>query len=126
MKAISAPRIGVDAADRAERGLGSVSTLRCPICLRLPYLPKGAKGAGCGGQALCWCLPRLLNLPQGAAGAGWAAALGKGLKGGSPSCRAAAGRLSGLGRLSLCRRGRGHQGDQRAADWGAQRQLSGA
>src|SRR5437660_1277753 len=51
MKAISAPRTGVDATDRAERGLGPFATLGCPIFLRHSYLPKGAKGGrGCGGQ----------------------------------------------------------------------------
>ena len=44
MKAISAPRTGVDAADRAERGLDPFATLGRPIFLRHPYLPKGAKG----------------------------------------------------------------------------------
>ena len=44
MKAISAPPTGVDAADRAERGLGPFGTLGCPIYPRHPYLPKGAKG----------------------------------------------------------------------------------
>src|SRR5947209_4701983 len=45
MKAISAPPTGVDAADRAERGLGPFGTLGCPIYPRHPYLPKGAKGS---------------------------------------------------------------------------------
>jgi hypothetical protein len=44
MKTISAPRTGVDAADRAERGLGPFATLGRPIYPRHPYLPKGAKG----------------------------------------------------------------------------------
>ena len=44
MKAISAPRIGVDAADRAERGLGPFATLGPPDLPSRPYLPKGAKG----------------------------------------------------------------------------------
>ncbi len=46
MKAISAPRTGVDATGRAERGLGPFATLGCPIYPRHPHLPKGAKGAG--------------------------------------------------------------------------------
>jgi hypothetical protein len=46
MKAISAPWTGVDATDRAERGLGPFATLAVPIDARLPYLPKGAKGQG--------------------------------------------------------------------------------
>src|SRR6266550_7292247 len=46
MKAISAPRTGVDATDRAERGLDPFATLGCPIYPRHPYLPKGAKGGG--------------------------------------------------------------------------------
>jgi hypothetical protein len=43
MKAISAPRTGVDSADRAERDLGPFATLGCPIFLRVL---KGAKGHG--------------------------------------------------------------------------------
>jgi len=41
------------------------------------------------------------SAPRGR-GCSRAGCLGKGLKGGSTSCRAAEGRLSGLGRLSLC------------------------
>jgi hypothetical protein len=29
----------------------------CPIYPRRPYLPKRAKGAGLGGQRLCWSTP---------------------------------------------------------------------
>jgi hypothetical protein len=50
MKAISAPRTEVDAAHRAERGLGPFATLGPPDLPSRPYLPKGAKGAGFGGQ----------------------------------------------------------------------------
>jgi hypothetical protein len=44
MKAISAPRTGVDAANRAERGLGPFATHGRPIYSRHPYLPKGSEG----------------------------------------------------------------------------------
>jgi hypothetical protein len=50
MKTISAPRSGVDAADRAERGFGPFATLAAPIYPRHPYLPKGAKGPGADAQ----------------------------------------------------------------------------
>ena len=44
MKAISVPRTGVDAADRAERGLGPLATLGSPIYPRHPYRPKARRG----------------------------------------------------------------------------------
>src|SRR5262245_19176519 len=44
MKAISAPRTGIDAADRAERGVGPFATLGPPDLPSPPYLPQGGEG----------------------------------------------------------------------------------
>jgi hypothetical protein len=129
----------------ARHGLGSTQQtelsglrpLRHPWATRStsPSLPaQGAKGAGCGVQLLCGVFPRSPICHQGTAGAvGWCRprrepqrcspcyrssidprALTSKRRAGARS-RAAAGRLSGLGRLSLCLRGRDHEGDQPGA-----------
>jgi hypothetical protein len=87
MKAISAPRTGVHAADRAERGLGPLRHPWVSDRPSPPYLPKGAKGGG-----VRWSTTVLVSslapqsAPRGPPVPVGRAALGKGLKGGSPSC----------------------------------------
>src|SRR5207245_525712 len=62
---------GLRSTQRTE--LSGLGPLRHPWATRssvaIPTCPRGRRGAGCGGQALCWCLPSPPNLPQGAAGA---------------------------------------------------------
>jgi hypothetical protein len=45
MKAISRRGLGSTAADRAERGLGPLATLACPIYTRVPQPAQGCEGA---------------------------------------------------------------------------------
>src|SRR5262249_55023440 len=45
VSSLSAPRTGVDAADRAERGLGPSPPLGHPIFLRLPTCPRGRRAS---------------------------------------------------------------------------------
>ena len=53
MKAISASRTGVDAADRVERGLGPFATLAARSALAISTCPRGRMGAGKDAQPVC-------------------------------------------------------------------------
>ncbi len=57
MKAISAPRTGLDAADRAERGLGPFATLAARSSFASLPAQGGEGGKWSGAQLLCWSLP---------------------------------------------------------------------